>query len=212
MCSRYALTTDLARLPSALKGNFPQGFTEHYEKQHLIRPSDPVLVLKEENGIRSASFMLWGLLPDWSKDPLKGPRPFNARAETISTKPSFRGGWQHRRCLIPASGFYEKNHLIRREDAKAFWMGGIWNKWLGADGSEIQSCCVITTKPNDLLKTLHNRMPVIIPEGNEDAWIANVNGHDLKALEPLMGSWSSKGWAIEGSYKPMTGIQQMNLF
>ena len=140
--------------------------------------------------------MLWGLIPGWLKDPSQGPRPFNARAETVADKPSFRASWRHRRCLIPASGFFEKGRIIRRIDRQPFWLAGLWERWLGSDGSEVDTCTVLTTVPNELVKPLHHRMPVLIPEGLEEAWMAAVDGQQLRALEPLLGPWDSNGWEV----------------
>ena len=107
--------------------------------------------------------MLWGLLPGWVKDPRAGPRPINARAETLAEKASFRGPWRHHRCLMPANGFYERGQLIEQREAPLFWLAGLWDRWIGADGSELETCCVITTRPNDLIKPLHDRK-ILPPE------------------------------------------------
>ena len=123
MCSSYEFSTDLHRIPALLKDHLdhlPNGFEGYYEKQILILPNDPVIALRQENRRTSDSLMLWGLLTEWSKDPLTHKRPFNARAETISIKPTFRGAWRHRRCLLPASGFFEKGHLIHKKDFQNF--------------------------------------------------------------------------------------------
>ena len=90
-------------------------------------------------------------------------------------------------------------------------MGGIWSKWNSSDGAEIESCCVLTTNPNDLIKPLHHRMPVIVPNGFEEQWIEQVKDADeLKGLFPTMMSWSPNGWLIEDLKKKETG--QMSLF
>ena len=212
MCGRYELTTELVKLPGLIKKNLPYGFEEHYAKQPLIQPADPVLVLRQENGKISSSFMLWGLFAEWSKDPIHGERYFNARAETVATKPTFRSAWRHRRCLLLASGFFEKGNRIRRTDWQPFWLAGLWNRWLGADGSEIESCTVITTEPNSLVKPLHNRMPVIIPEGLEDAWLGQANAYGLRALEPLLRGWNPNGWIVEPVVKRTSIIEQMDFF
>lgn len=212
MCSQYALATDLEQFPHSLKKTLPQGFKEHYVHQQLIRPSDPVLVLKQEHGKTTSSLMLWGLIAEWSQDPINGPRPFNARAETLTTKPSFKAGWRHRRCLLLASAYFEKGYRIRRADSQPFWLAGIWNRWLGADGSEIESCTILTTGPNSLIKRLHNRMPVIIPNGLEESWLAQTDGHDLRALEPLLNGVSPDGWLAESiNTRPQMG-EQISLF
>ncbi len=204
--------TKLEELPAPLQKTLTQELKNHYAPQALIRPSNPVLVLKQENGKIASSLMLWGLLAEWSKDPINSPRPFNARAETISSKPTFRTAWRHRRCLLPASGFYEKGNRIKRIDSKPFWLAGLWNRWLGPDGSEIESCTVITTKSNSLIKPLHTRMPVVIEEKHEQKWLKQGNGMDLKALEPLLTGWSPKDWLIEPVFRAIKVDKQMNLF
>jgi putative SOS response-associated peptidase YedK len=85
----------------------------------------------------------------------------------VAEKASFRGAWRHRRCLLPTDGFLEKGWLIRRLDRQPFWLAGIWDRWIGPDGSELESCCVLTASPNALVKPLHQRMPVLLPDGLE---------------------------------------------
>jgi putative SOS response-associated peptidase YedK len=152
---------------------------------------------------------LWGLLPAWSRDGHLRRRPINARSETVAEKPFFRGAWRHRRCLLPADGFFEwslpepsaslpagrkQPWWIRRRDREPFWLGGIWDRWIGPDGSEVESCCVLTTEPNTLLRPIHDRMPVVIPDGLEEAWLAAGDGANLRALEPLMEPWNPVEW------------------
>ena len=141
----------------------------------------------------------------------KIPRPFNARSETLEKKKLFSGSWKHKRCLIPASGFFEKKYLIRMENYETFWLGGIWSKWTAADGAELESCCVLTTEPNDLVKPLHHRMPVIVPNGYEEQWTEQAKDTDeLKGLLQFMLGWSPNGWIVEEVEKKETG--QMSLF
>ena len=212
MCGRFELKTKFDNLPKVLKKDFPIGLDTKYETQNLIRPTDPVLVIKNE-GIIKTTFMLWGFIPAWSKDPFnkERSRPFNARAETLEEKILFKGSWKHNRCLIPASGFFEKRYLIRRKNYKTFWLGGIWSKWTSPDGAELESCCVLTTEPNDLLKPLHHRMPVIIPNGYEEEWTEQVKDtNKLKVLIPIMKCWSPDGWVVEEINKKSNF--QMSLF
>ncbi len=212
MCGRYELKNKFEELPLLLKKDLPRGFAQKYVGQKLIRPTDPVIVLKNEGKI-STSIMLWGFISEWSKDPFarESLRPFNARAETIGEKKLFQGSWRHKRCLMPASGFFEKGFRISRKDEKPFWLGGVWNRWMSTEGSELDSCCVLTTEPNDLLKPLHNRMPVIIPNGFEEEWIASVKDQsELKALEPILNGWCPDEWKKEKINSP--SISQMSLF
>ena len=212
MCGKYELTTKFQSLPSLLKKDLPKGFEQKYIQQKLIKPTDPVIVLKDE-GKTTTSIMLWGFIPEWVKEPWKKdePRPFNARAETVMEKKLFRSSWRYKRCLIPASGFFEKGYRLSRKDKQTFWLGGIWSRWMSPEGSELESCCVLTTKPNELVKPLHNRMPVIIPNGLEKNWLSAIKDtYELKDLEPMLRGWSPNGWKAELINKPPTS--QMNLF
>ena len=212
MCGRFELKTKFDNLPEVLKQDYPSGLDSKYETQNLIRPSDPVLVIKNEGRIKT-TFMTWGFISPWAKDPfdIERPRPFNARSETVEEKKLFSGSWKHKRCLIPASGFFEKNYRIRKENYETFWLGGIWSKWISPDGNELESCCVLTTEPNALVKSLHNRMPVIVPNGYEEKWTEQVkDSFELKNLLPIIMSWSPHGWLVEEVTK--NPIDQMSLF
>ena len=215
MCGRYSLTTRLDQLLPRLQGELPPGLLEHYAPRPLIAPGEPVLALRQEHGRLQPALMLWGLLPEWSKDPLAGPRPFNARSETVAEKASFRGAWRHRRCLLPADAFFEKGHRIHRRDGEPFWLAGIWDRWIGPDGSELESCCVLTTAPNPLVAPLHNRMPVILPDGLEQAWLETKDGPGLRALEPLLQGWDPGGWQVDpkpGATAGAASARQLPLF
>lgn len=120
----------------------------------------------------------WGLVPFWTKEPTLGP--INARAETLTQKPYFKTAFKRHRCLIPVDGFYEwqktpggskQPYFIRMANAKPFALAGIWDRWEGPNSRIIESCAIITTKPNKLLKTIHNRMPAIIPPSAFDTWL-----------------------------------------
>ena len=212
MCGRFELKTKFEKLPKVLKQDYPSGLDSKYDTQSLIRPNDPVLVIKNEGKIKT-TFMSWGFIPPWVKNPFneERPKPFNARSETLEEKKLFSDSWKHKRCLIPASGFFEKRFRIRKENYETFWLGGIWSKWTSSDGAEIESCCILTTKPNDLIKPLHNRMPVIIPNEIEEIWTKQVkDSNELKGLMPIMNGWSPKGWVVEAINKK--GTNQMSLF
>ena len=211
MCGRFELKTNFDKLPKVLKRDYPNGLDTKYRPQNLIRPTDPILVIKNEGKIKT-TFMSWGFISPWAKDPFEKerPRPFNARLETVEEKKLFSGSWKYKRCLIPASGFFEKKYLVRKENYKTFWLGGIWSKWSSIDGAEIESCCVLTTEPNELIKPLHHRMPVIVPDGYEEQWTEQVKDiTELKGLFPIMMGWSPDGWVVEEVINPS---DQMSLF
>lgn len=201
MCGRFSLTTAIDRLLPRLQGQLPPQLAEHYAPRPLIRPGEPLLIQRQQQGRLEVSFAVWGLLPAWVKDPADprrpASRPINARAETVAEKASFRGPWRHHRCLIPADAFFEKGQRIARCDRAPFWLAGLWERWLGADGSQLDSCCILTTRPNALIAPIHPRMPVLIPDGVEAAWLAPAHGAELRALEPLLEPWDPAGWLIE---------------
>ncbi|HEX9029364.1 MAG TPA: SOS response-associated peptidase, partial [Anaerolineales bacterium] len=140
-------------------------------------------------------YFVWGLIPSWAKDPSIGSRLINARADTLAEKPSFRSAYRRRRCLIPATGFYEwkanpgsktKTPMyITLASGKPFAFAGLWENWHSPDGSQVLSCTIITTEPNELMAGIHNRMPVILPEEAYAVWLdANDRGPD--ELNPLL--------------------------
>ena len=212
MCGRFELKTKFEKLPTVLKQDYPNGLNSKYETQNLIRPNDPVLVIKNEGRIIT-TFMTWGFISPWAKDPFdkERPRPFNARSETVEENKLFSGSWKYKRCLIPASGFFEKKYRIRKENYDTFWLGGIWSKRTSPNGAELESCCILTTEPNKLVKPLHHRMPVIVPCGYEEQWTEQVKDTaELNGLLRIMKGWSPDGWLAEDLKKKET--DQMNLF
>ena len=157
--------------------------------------------------------MLWGFVSEWAKNPFDPSvaRPFNARAETVGEKKLFRGSWRHKRCVLPASGFFEKSHRIRRKDSQTFWLAGVWNRWMSPDGSEVETSCILTTKPNELVRKIHKRMPVVIPKGLEEKWIEPVkNPIELSDLKRLLKGWNPEEWVAEPINPSLPS--QMSLF
>ncbi len=212
MCGRYELISTYRDLPSAIKKNTPRNFKQKYRPQSLIKPYDPVLVLKNE-GQDTTSIMMWGFISQWAKNPFDKniPKPFNARSETVAEKKLFKNSWKYKRCLIPATAFFEKDYRISRNDRKLFWLGGIWNKWISSDGSEIESCCILTTSPNKLIEPIHNRCPIIIPNSIIDYWLdSNLDLNQIKTLQSILLPWDSKNWSAEKIKKKQT--LQLNLF
>lgn len=208
MCGRFALSSTVKELPSLLLEGMDSEHQVRYAPRPLICPGEPLLALRRDQCTQEASLMLWGLIPSWSKDPSHGPRPFNARAETVMDRPTFRGSWRHRRCLIPATSFFEKGQRIRRIDRRPFWLAGLWERWQGSDGSEVDTCTILTTTPNALVKPLHSRMPVVIPDGLEEAWTASADGFQLRVLEPLLSPWDPMDWEVVDA----VGNGQLSLF
>ncbi len=200
MCGGFELRTEFEDLPSILKKRTPRNFSFNYKPLNWITKDDPLLVLKKENKSFSSSYMLWGFLPSWRKTPKVDQKSYNARLETVGQKKSFRGAWQYRRCLIPASGFFEKNHLIRRKDLETFWIAGIWERWIGLDGSEVDTCALITREANNLIKKLHSRMPAIIENGYEELWMKDCYGNELDTISSMLLNNNYDDWISEPKF------------
>ena len=151
-------------------------------ERYNIAPSQDILAIRvaAEAGRPEWAKLRWGLVPFWSKEP-GGKRPLiNARAEGIEAKPSFRGPVRHRRCIVPASGFYEwrregsgkQPYFVRPAAAEVFALAGIWDHWEGKQGEVIESVAIITASANELRQPIHDRMPVILEEEDVAEWIA----------------------------------------
>jgi len=175
MCGRFTLTADISTLQESFPFvEMPQGMQPHFN----IAPTQPVAVVPND-GRNKLDFFVWGLIPSWAKDPNIGSRLINARAETLHEKPSFRTAFRRRRCLVLADGFYEWRQAergktpmyIRLASGKPFAFAGLWESWNSPDGSNVLSCTIITTQPNELMATIHNRMPVILPEEAYPIWL-----------------------------------------
>ncbi|MCP4417290.1 MAG: SOS response-associated peptidase [Chloroflexi bacterium] len=183
MCGRFALTTPTEQLAlmfdvdktaaAALPPSVPR---------YNIAPSQPVAAIRRgENGEREFTFFRWGLIPSWAKDIKFGSRMINARSETVAEKPSFRAAFKRRRCLIPADGFYEWQKLgngkqpmfIRPAEGekRPFALAGLWEVWRDSEGSALQTCTILTTRPNELMAPIHKRMPVIVEPEDFDLWL-----------------------------------------
>lgn len=195
MCGRFTLRTP----PAELVEIFRLLREPPLQASYNIAPTQPVAVVRQTDRARELTMMHWGLIPSWSKDPKTGARMINARADTVATKPSFRSAFKRRRCLIAADGFYEWKKL----DAKSkqpyyiglkkwgpFGFAGLWESWHGDEGTEIESCTIITTDANDLLREVHDRMPVILPEESYDAWL-DPKQSDADELQSLLVQYPS---------------------
>ena len=190
MCGRFTLTIDPAHLQEA----FPWAvIPDDLSPRFNIAPSQPVAVIPN-TGDNGLAMYKWGLIPSWSKDPSIGDRMINARAETLAEKPSFRNAYRRRRCLILADGFYEWKQnpgikskqpiYIRLINDQPFAFAGLWELWNSPDGSEIHSCTIITTQPNSLIQSIHNRMPVILFPHAYQQWItpSDLPANELNGL------------------------------
>lgn len=191
MCGRFALATP----PEALRQFVDFSNRMNFPARYNIAPTQPVSIIRAEPEQKMA-LVSWGLVPPWLKPAQvegKSSRPqINARAETITEKPSFKNAFRRRRCLIPADAIYEwdrsigQPYRIHRQDEAPFFMAGIWEIWAGADGSEIESCAIITTAANDRLSAVHHRMPALIAPQQAADWL-HVAETQAESLLPLLG-------------------------
>lgn len=171
MCGRFALHAH----PDVVKLQFGLDALPQFQPRYNIAPTMPVLIVR--NG--GAAKVRWGLVPPWAKDPSMGARMNNARAETVAEKPAFRDAYRSRRCLIPASGFYEwksefglrQPYYVRPAERELFAFAGLWEQW-----RDLQTCAVITTEANAKMAAVHDRMPVIVARPDYVAWLGGADG------------------------------------
>ncbi len=178
MCGRFTLTVS-ARVLAEL---FDVPEIAEFAPRYNIAPTQQVLVVRagDDGGGTEVVPIRWGLVPSWAKDLSIGSRMINARGETVASKPAFRSAVKHRRCLIPADGFFEwkklgttkQPYLIRFADKRPLAFAGLWERWRQPDSEPVDSCTIITTSPNDLLAEIHDRMPVILPPDQHGEWLA----------------------------------------
>ncbi|HEY7090573.1 MAG TPA: SOS response-associated peptidase [Tepidisphaeraceae bacterium] len=168
--------------------------------RYNIAPTQPVAVVPND-GRNRVDFFHWGLVPSWAKDPSIGNRMINARVEGLSEKPAFRAALRRRRCLIPASGFYEWKKspdgksktpmYIRMRDHKPFAFAGLWEVWHAPDGLSLRSCVILTCPPNKLLESIHDRMPVILDPDDYQRWLEPAELESDK-LAPILRSYPAE--------------------
>lgn len=171
MCGRYSLHSN----PEAVRLQFGLDSAPDFAPRHDIAPMTPVLIVRR-NG---AALARWGLVPRWSSDAAIGVKLINARAETLGAKPSFRDAYHRRRCLIPANGFYEwkrqgglkQPYYVHPSHGELFAFAGLWETWRGT-----ATCTIVTTQANATMRSIHERMPVIIAREHYAGWLHGEEG------------------------------------
>ncbi len=191
MCGRFTLSTPAQTLQKLFDLPEVRELTPRYN----IAPSEMLATVRLPEGkpSRELALLRWGLIPPWADDPDVGNRMINARAETVATSPAFRGAFRRRRCLVPADGFYEWQRQGRQKqpfylhmrDGSPFAFAGLWEHWKGPEGQVIESCTLITTEPSDLVRPVHNRMPVILAPDDYALWL-DPGVQDVEALKALL--------------------------
>ncbi len=190
MCGRFSLAVNLTTI--AQRFGVHTAESSVWVPSYNIPPTKTVIVVSDD-GTRYLTEMRWGLIPSWAKDPSIGNRMINARAETVATKPAFRAALRKRRCLVAADGFYEWQPVGRRKQPvyitlktrELFGFAGLWESWDAPEGEEIRTCTIITTEANELLKPIHDRMPVILSRESEAIWL-DPTIEDPEMLLPLL--------------------------
>jgi putative SOS response-associated peptidase YedK len=203
VCGRYVTVSSPALL--AERFHVTEIRAEELEPSYNVAPRADVPVIAERRtepeavARRVLDVVRWGLVPFWAKDPKIGDRMINARAETILTSNAFKRAFERRRCIVPADGFYEwqkfddkrkkQPWFIRRRDGEPLAFAGLWEIWRDPEAPEgappLRSCVIITTRPNELLEPIHDRMPVVLPEADWDTWLS-VDNRDSASLTKLL--------------------------
>lgn len=178
MCTRFALLQkDFQAVLERLGVAVPPGFASRYN----LPPGTPLPAVRVDpaKGERALASLRWGLVPSWAKSERDGPLLANARADTIAAKPSFRSAYRHRRCVIPASGFYEWTKLgdrrlpwyLQRQDGRPFCFAGLWESWHPPGVEPMETCALVTTAANAEMRSIHHRMPLILDVALSEAWL-----------------------------------------
>jgi len=190
MCGRFVLLTDLSVITESFN---IQNVACEYRPGNNISPGQQIAAVIRKDDQNTLINFRWGLIPSWAKDPSIGNKMFNARAETIAEKPSFREAFKKRRCLIIADGFYEWQKLGRvkkpfffsLQSNEPFGFAGLYETWISPDRQQIITCTIITTDPNELIRPIHGRMPVILSKDKEAIWIEPENQNRRELLSIL---------------------------
>ena len=188
MCGRFSLTVNEAELNERFHLS---GGIEPYAARYNCAPTQALAVITNSGNCK-LSYMRWGLIPSWAKDVKIGAKMINARAETIREKASFRAAFSRRRCLVPATSFFEWKqekvkipYVIRLVGGELFCMAGIWEEWKNPEGIFVKSFAIVTTEANETMQALHHRMPVILSKQNENVWLSELPQDELsKLLQP----------------------------
>lgn len=176
MCGRFTLQIS----PEMLAEIFSLIEVPTFPARYNIAPTQQIAIIREDINHRNRlNFVYWGLIPGWAKDKSVGNHMINARAETVHEKPAFRHAIRYRRCLIPASAFYEWRKeggrkiplSIHLKDGSPMVFVGLWETWKSPEGVNLESCTILTTTANKLIEPIHERMPVILHPEDYDHWL-----------------------------------------
>jgi putative SOS response-associated peptidase YedK len=178
MCGRYRLS----RRKQIIEEHFETAdWQEDWSPRYNVAPTQPIPVIRQhpKEPVRQISLMKWGLIPNWARDASIANSTINARSETAATKPAFRDPIRFRRCLIPADAFYEwkrtatskQPYCFEVNEGELFAFAGLWDGWKNAEGQWVRTCSILTTTPNAVTASVHDRMPVILDPESYDLWL-----------------------------------------
>ncbi|MBI2069471.1 MAG: SOS response-associated peptidase [Elusimicrobia bacterium] len=197
MCGRYSQTADIEELADHFC--FEDEKINFKPRYNIAPGQEAPIVIWEE--IKLCKHTRWGLVPFWAREEAVGYKMINARAETLTQKSTFKKSFERKRCLVLADGFYEWRKIdgikrkipmrIMLKNKEPFAFAGLWDVWKKPDGSELRSFTIITTEPNDFMRPIHNRMPVILRQKDEEMWL-DPDLKDTSKLLPLLAPYSSK--------------------
>ena len=226
MCGRFTLHHTEAVLSDVFE--LTSGHAGALSPRYNIAPTQPIAVVRSAETGRTLTSLLWGLIPSWSKDQKIASRLINARSETVAEKPSFRSAFKHRRCLIPASGYYEWKkqtdaveksakvpHYIAGASDEPLAFAGLWEQWRSPDGTELESCTILTTDANPFLTPIHHRMPVILQDpAQQSTWLdTTTDATDLAELlcphEPALSAYPVSTLVNKASFDNPSCIEHL---
>jgi putative SOS response-associated peptidase YedK len=199
MCGRYSLFADYSALLERFEIEEVSIDANDYSPRYNIAPSQQVLAVVNDGTKNRLGLLRWGLIPPWAKDAKIGYKMINARAETAAEKPSFRNAFKKKRCLIVADSFYEWRRTdgektpmrIKLKSGEPFAFAGLWESWKSPEGKTINTCSILTTKPNELMAAIHDRMPVVLSKEAEKIWL-DPTVQDPEVLGELLKPFDAK--------------------
>ena len=181
MCGRYTHKLSWRQIAALYRLADPPYGAPNLEPRYNMAPTQdaPVVRYNTQTGARSLDMLRWGLIPHWAKDPSVGNRLINARAETVASKPSFRAAFRERRCLVPASSFFEwkregkakQPYAIALKGGEPLSFAGLWENWKNPEGEWVRTFTIVTTEANELLRPLHDRMPASLDPADHAVWL-----------------------------------------
>ncbi|GIM45232.1 putative SOS response-associated peptidase YoqW [Collibacillus ludicampi] len=190
MCGRYSFSPEIQQIIQRFKID---EITFEYTPRYNLAPGQMIPAIIANEGRNRLGLLKWGLIPYWAKDEKIGYKTINAKAETVHEKPAFRHAFRKKRCIIPADGFYEwkksesgkQPMRITLKSGEPFGMAGLFDSWTSSDGTKIHTCTIITTRPNELVSEIHDRMPVILRPEDETIWLDREK-QDVELLQSLL--------------------------